>query len=397
MYIAIKKFKFVLRKDFQKCLCTITRLDHKTIYGNVYHLYRLVNIRMHSIVISKLCHVITVLNRKQFFPKSRIIFFPILYYTTYYTKTSVFMASKSFKGQNDHYNGVTVDSNEESCESEEFTKRLTVSLKEWIKNKKRTIWFRVHLPHSEWVPILVKNGFKFHHAREEYVTLYQWLSTDEKCNVPHYAHTNLGVGAFVYNEKTDELLVIKEKYINKAPFWKLPGGFVEPGEDLEIAVKREVLEETGIETTLKCLIGFRHAHDYAFSCSDIYIIFYLSPINYNIKMCDREISECKWMKVMIFIVHQIQKYLFILPQMYCQLAKSFNHILSNGSESVYSLVVFNEYMEHSEVHQNNKLMAKKVFEFFKHKMGITVEYSVHPIFKKPISIYSISKIDNENV
>lgn len=54
-------------------------------------------------------------------------------------------------------------------------------------------------------------------------------------------------------------------------------------------------------------------------------------------------------------------------------------------------------MEHSEVHQNNKLMAKKVFEFFKHKMGITVEYSVHPIFKKPISIYSISKIDNENV
>lgn len=106
---------------------------------------------------------------------------------------------------------------------------IIVSLKEWIKNKKRTIWFRVHLPHSEWVPILVKNGFKFHHAREEYVTLYQWLSTDEKCNVPHYAHTNLGVGAFVYNEKTDELLVIKEKYINKAPFWKLPGGFVEPG------------------------------------------------------------------------------------------------------------------------------------------------------------------------
>lgn len=59
--------------------------------------------------------------------------------------------------------------------------------------------------------------------------LYRWLVTDEECNVPHYAHTNLGVGGFVYNEETKEILVIKEKYANGPPIWKLPGGYVEPG------------------------------------------------------------------------------------------------------------------------------------------------------------------------
>ncbi|XP_053974794.1 uncharacterized protein LOC128874268 [Hylaeus volcanicus] len=359
--IVINEFRFVLRKDFQQCLSIIPRQDRKTIYGetfnrkickNVGYLYRFVAVPMHSTVTSKVCHVATILSRKQFVSKPRSSFFPVFYYTTHCTQTSVSMALVRFKGHDDHYNGVTVDSNEESCTPDVFAKRLTVSLQEWIKDKKRTIWFHVYLPHTEWVPILVKEGFKFHHAREEYVTLYRWLVTDEECNVPHYAHTNLGVGAFVYNEKTNELLVIKEKYTKKAPFWKLPGGYVEPGEDLEVAVKREVLEETGIQTTFKCLIGFRHAHDFVFGCSDIYIVFYLSPTNVDIKKCNREISECKWMK-------------------------------------------FNDYMEHSEVHGNNKLIAKKMMEFCKHRMGLTVEYAVHPILKKPISVYSISKIDKE--
>lgn len=106
---------------------------------------------------------------------------------------------------------------------------LVDSLEQWVKDKKRTIWFRVHIPHTEWIPILTKQGFVFHHTKEEYVVLYRWLPVDEECNVPKYAHTILGVGAFVYNNETDEILVIKEKYsLNKAT-WKLPGGYVEPG------------------------------------------------------------------------------------------------------------------------------------------------------------------------
>lgn len=64
-------------------------------------------------------------------------------------------------------------------------------------------------------------------------------------------------------------------------------------------MKREILEETGIQTIFKCIISFRHIHDYSFNCSDIYMVAYLTPLNFDIKKCEKEISECRWMKVIL--------------------------------------------------------------------------------------------------
>jgi len=58
-------------------------------------------------------------------------------------------------------------------------------------------------------------------------------------------HPLLGVGALIF--KGGSILMAQR---GKAPLmgqWSLPGGLVETGESLENAVRREVLEETGLE------------------------------------------------------------------------------------------------------------------------------------------------------
>lgn len=63
------------------------------------------------------------------------------------------------------------------------------------------------------------------------------------------------VDVLVINKKTDEILLIKR--LNE-PFkncWALPGGFVDENEDLEKAARRELFEETNIETDEMTQIG----------------------------------------------------------------------------------------------------------------------------------------------
>lgn len=63
----------------------------------------------------------------------------------------------------------------------------------------------------------------------------------------------VGVGAVIFNGDGEVLLVRR----GKPPLhqeWSIPGGAVELGETLEQAVKREVLEETGLTIRLRGLI-----------------------------------------------------------------------------------------------------------------------------------------------
>lgn len=63
------------------------------------------------------------------------------------------------------------------------------------------------------------------------------------------------VDVLVINTDTNEILLIKrlnEPYKN---CWALPGGFVDENEDLEQAARRELFEETNIETDKMIQIG----------------------------------------------------------------------------------------------------------------------------------------------
>ncbi|MDD2984506.1 MAG: NUDIX hydrolase [Crocinitomicaceae bacterium] len=75
--------------------------------------------------------------------------------------------------------------------------------------------------------------------------------------MPYIPHIFLTVDIILtrqFNSKTEVLLIqrLNEPFRNN---WALPGGFVDKGEDLEPAAKRELLEETSI--SIKSLTQFK--------------------------------------------------------------------------------------------------------------------------------------------
>ncbi|MFE4708864.1 NUDIX domain-containing protein [Peribacillus simplex] len=59
------------------------------------------------------------------------------------------------------------------------------------------------------------------------------------------------VSAVIFHEEKEILL--QERVDNMK--WSIPGGTMEPGETVEIAIKREVKEETGFDIEVKQLVG----------------------------------------------------------------------------------------------------------------------------------------------
>lgn len=62
-----------------------------------------------------------------------------------------------------------------------------------------------------------------------------------------------GVGAIIFRE--NRVLLIKRGSRPSLGKWSIPGGLVELGESLEAAVRREVLEEVGLEVKVVDLVA----------------------------------------------------------------------------------------------------------------------------------------------
>ncbi|CAL1148704.1 unnamed protein product [Cladocopium goreaui] len=156
-----------------------------------------------------------------------------------------------------------------------FDAELRQGLQGWKSAGKKGIWLKIPLPAAACVGSAVAQGFRFHHAQEDYVMMTQWLP-DSPSPLPRYAFTQVGVGGIVVNSK-DEILLVQER--------------VSPAE----TVLREVQEETGIKGELDGVVSLRHSHNFRFGQDDIFVSVKVKATTESICIDPNELRDARWM------------------------------------------------------------------------------------------------------
>ena len=196
----------------------------------------------------------------------------------------------------DIYGGVIIDPQQLPADGANFGARLSASLTAWRRQERRLVWLRIPQAAAALVPVAAAAGFSFHHAEPGIVMMTLPLRAD--AYIPHYATHNVGGGGVVIDAE-QRLLVVNERYRRdrSKPYYKLPGGSLDPQEDLAQAVEREVAEETGVQAEFQGVVCIRHRHQFRFGRSDFYIVCRLRPLTSALRRDPREIEECRWMPV----------------------------------------------------------------------------------------------------
>ncbi len=98
----------------------------------------------------------------------------------------------------------------------------------------------------------------------------------------------VSVAAIVVNENDEVLLV--DHVLRSDLTWGIPGGFVKHGEQPEVAIRREILEETGLELEAIKMVWVRTLNRH------IEILFRAAPVG-TACVQSFEINELGWFKV----------------------------------------------------------------------------------------------------
>ncbi len=174
------------------------------------------------------------------------------------------------------YKGVDIDPDKLPDDTAVFQAQLQQAIPEWQAGGLRVVWLKLPIVKASLIPVATAVGFRFHHRSEshhdsQYVMLTYALQPN--AFVPPHATHYIGAGGVVLNEKRELLVITERNHVENGHlrYYKLPGGALDQGEDLTTAVQREVLEETGINTTFDALVCFRHWHKYRFGKADILI------------------------------------------------------------------------------------------------------------------------------
>ncbi|WP_331775228.1 NUDIX hydrolase [Sulfurospirillum sp. 1612] len=195
----------------------------------------------------------------------------------------------SFELKEDRYDGISITCLNIQHSLLEFEKEIQVILKNLTT--KKLLWITLSIEHSKFIPILTQHGFLFHHCNERDITLVKKLIKNPI--IPTAVNHTLGVGVVVRHD--DDLLVIKDRIWQT---YKLPGGFIDDGENISQAVVREVFEETGIDVTFEAITSLGHFLPAQFGESNLYVIAIATPLSTHIDIQDNhEILEARWMNI----------------------------------------------------------------------------------------------------
>eukprot|EP00056_Hartaetosiga_gracilis_P000705 m.40045 g.40045 ORF g.40045 m.40045 type:complete len:365 (-) comp10314_c0_seq1:87-1181(-) len=181
-----------------------------------------------------------------------------------------------------------------TIDEEHFANGMNTAIQRWKNTGFDAAWMLVPVEKAWVASMCASSGFQMHHCEDNTIHMMLWMDPNRDCAVPHFNTHQVGVGGLVLRDDL-HLLAIKEKNaITKG--YKLPGGRVDPGEDLSEAVVREVFEETGIQTRFHSVLGLRHINSFFNkNVSDIYTICRLVPETFDIEKCDVELSEAVWL------------------------------------------------------------------------------------------------------
>jgi len=186
----------------------------------------------------------------------------------------------------DKYNGLIVNNKALPDSSEEFKSEI-IRIIDSSRNKE-LLWIKIPIEKSEYIPILTKLDFEFHHCDEKNLMLIKKLN--QSSFIPTAKNFIVGVGAIVINK--GKLLVIKDKF---SVGYKLPGGHIDKHESIKDALKREVVEETGINIEFESIINIGHFRNGQFGESNLYIVCTAKALSEKITINDlSEISIAEW-------------------------------------------------------------------------------------------------------
>ncbi len=191
------------------------------------------------------------------------------------------------------YEGVIADTKTFPDNKKSFKKEV-LQLLESLENKK-LLWVKIPIEKSDFIPVLTKLDFEFHHCDEKNIMLLKKLSP--LAVVPTSKNYIVGVGAIVFYK--GKLLVVKDRFYSG---YKLPGGHVDKYESIKNAVKREVYEETGIKIEFESIINIGHFKNGQFGESNLYIVCTAKALSKKITVNDSfEIVEAKWIDPEFFL------------------------------------------------------------------------------------------------